>query len=79
NLPYMLDSFFISEIILVILYFSTVIYPGMSRSVLASDDFTQFSNFHARFNKVLHGKESRFYTLNASLGLNYLSLFSYYL
>ena len=79
NWPYMLASFFIPFLIMAIIYLSIGIYPGSSRSVLASDAFSQFSNFHASFNNVLHGKQSLFYTWNASLGLNYLSLISYYL
>ena len=79
NWPYMTASFFIPFFIMVLVYLSIGIYPGSSRSVMASDSFSQFSNFHASFNNVLHGKQSIFYTWNASLGLNYLSLISYYL
>ncbi len=79
NWPYMTASFFIPFFVMVIVYLSLGIYPGSSRSVMASDSFSQFSNFHASFNNVLHGKQSIFYTWNASLGLNYLSLISYYL
>lgn len=79
NWSYMTASFFIPFFIMAIVYLSINIYPGSSRSVLASDAFSQFSNFHASFNNVLHGKQSIFYTWNASLGLNYLSLISYYL
>lgn len=79
NWPYMVASFFIPFFIMVIVYLSIGIYPGSSRSVMASDAFSQFSNFHASFNNVLHGKQSIFYSWNASLGLNYLSLISYYL
>ncbi|MFD2307489.1 YfhO family protein [Enterococcus termitis] len=79
NWPYMTASFFIPFFVMVIIYLSLGIYPGSSRSVMASDSFSQFSNFHASFNNVLHGKQSIFYTWNASLGLNYLSLISYYL
>lgn len=79
NWPYMTASFFIPFFIMVVVYLSIGIYPGSSRSVMASDSFSQFSNFHASFNNVLHGKQSIFYTWNASLGLNYLSLISYYL
>ncbi|WP_086348478.1 YfhO family protein [Candidatus Enterococcus clewellii] len=79
NWPYMAASFFIPFFIMAIVYLSIGIYPGSSRSVLASDAFSQFSNFHASFNNVLHGKQSIFYTWNASLGLNYLSMISYYL
>jgi uncharacterized membrane protein YfhO len=79
NWRYMAASFFIPFLVMVIVYLSLGIYPGSSRSVMASDAFSQFSNFHASFNNVLHGKQSIFYTWNASLGLNYLSLISYYL
>lgn len=79
NWRYMVASFFIPFFIMATVYLSIGIYPGSSRSVLASDAFSQFSNFHASFNNVLHGKQSIFYTWNASLGLNYLSLISYYL
>ena len=54
NWPYMLASFFIPFLIMAIIYLSIGIYPGSSRSVLASDAFSQFSNFHASFNNVLH-------------------------
>lgn len=76
---YLLASFFIPFFIVAFAYLSIGIYPGSSRSVLASDAFSQFSNFHASFNNVLHGKQNLFYTWSASLGLNYLSLVSYYL
>lgn len=76
---YGLTAFLIPVVIMIGVYLSIDIYPGSSRSVLASDAFSQFSNFHASFNNVLHGKQSIFYTWNASLGLNYWSLISYYL
>lgn len=72
-------SFFLPFFILAILYLTIGIYPGSSRSILASDAFAQFSNFHASYRNMLIGKQSIFYTWNASLGLNYLSLISYYL
>ena len=75
----MLASFFIPFLIMAIIYLSIGIYPEVVAVFLASDAFSQFSNFHASFNNVLHGKQSLFYTWNASLGLNYLSLISYYL
>ncbi len=76
---YGLAAFFIPFFIMLLVYLSIGIYWGSDRSVLASDAFSQFSNFHASFNNVLHGKQSIFYTWNASLGLNYWSLISYYL
>jgi uncharacterized membrane protein YfhO len=75
----MLASFFIPLLLMAIIYLTIGIFPGSSRSVLASDAFSQFSNFHASFRNVLLGKQSIFYTWHASLGLNYLALVSYYL
>ncbi|MGX7012981.1 YfhO family protein [Vagococcus silagei] len=72
-------AFFIPVLIMFLVYLSLGIYWGSERSVLASDAFAQFSNFHASFNNVLHGEQSIFYTWNASLGLNFWSLISYYL
>lgn len=77
--PYMLASFFLPFLIMAVIYLTIGIYPGSSRGVLASDAFSQFSNFHASFRNMLLGKQSIFYTWNASLGLNYLALISYYL
>ncbi|MEG0255201.1 YfhO family protein [Vagococcus sp.] len=76
---YGLAAFFIPFFIMLFVYLSIGIFWGSDRSVLASDAFSQFSNFHASFNNVLHGDQSIFYTWNASLGLNYWSLISYYL
>lgn len=72
-------SFLLPALLLAGVYLSIGIYPGSTRSILASDAFAQFSNFHASFRNMLLGKQSYFYTWNASLGLNYLSLVSYYL
>lgn len=79
NKRYLLASFFIPFGVMVFVYLAMGIYPGSSRSVLASDAFSQFSNFHASFRNALLGKQSLFYTWNASLGLNYWALISYYL
>lgn len=79
NRWYLLASFFLPLTLMVIVYLTIGIYPGSSRSVLASDAFSQFSNFHASFRNMLLGKQGLFYTWNASMGLNYLSLVSYYL
>ncbi|MDR0920818.1 MAG: YfhO family protein [Lactobacillales bacterium] len=79
NGRYGLTSFLLPAGILFFVYLNLGIYWGSARSVLASDAFAQFSNFHASFNNVLHGKQSILYTWNASLGLNYFSLVAYYL
>ena len=79
NKRYLLASFLIPFGIMALIYLTMGIYPGSSRSVLASDAFSQFSNFHASFRNAMLGKQSFFYTWNASLGLNYWALISYYL
>lgn len=75
----LLASFGLPFLIMALIYLTLGIYPGSARSVLASDAFSQFSNFHASFRNMLLGKQGFFYTWNASTGLNYLSLVSYYL
>lgn len=75
----MLAAFFIPVLIMVGLYLSIDIYPGSQRTVLASDAFSQFSNFHASFNNMLHGRENLFYSWSAGVGLNYYALIAYYL
>ncbi|CAM3210131.1 copper ABC transporter permease [Vagococcus fessus] len=76
---YPLAAFLIPIAVMAGVYATQGIYWGSDRSLLASDAFAQFSNFHASFNNVLHGKQSIFYTWNSSLGLNYYALISYYL
>jgi len=72
-------SFLLPVLIAGACYYNLGIYWGSARSIMASDSFSQFSNFHASFNNVLHGKQNFLYTWNASLGLNFLALASYYL
>lgn len=72
-------SFLLPASILFCVYLSIGIYWGSARSILASDAFSQYANFHASFNNVLHGRQGIFYTWNAALGLNYFALISYYL
>lgn len=74
-----LAAFLIPVLIMFFVYLSLGIYWGSARSILASDAFSQFSNFHASFNNAMHGKQSFLYSWNASLGLNFWSLISYYL
>ncbi|MCB5954980.1 YfhO family protein [Enterococcus sp. CWB-B31] len=75
----MILSFSIPVLLMVVAYYSIEIYPGSERSILATDSFAQYANFHASFNNVLHGKQSIFYTWSGSLGLNYWALAAYYL
>lgn len=72
-------TFFVPVLIMMMVYAKIGIYWGSDRSILASDAFAQFSNFHASFRNMLLGKQSYFYTWNSSIGLNYLALAAYYL
>ncbi|WP_207695847.1 hypothetical protein DOK67_0001436 [Enterococcus sp. DIV0212c] len=76
---YFLLSIFLPIMIMASVYYLIGIYPGSELTILASDGFSQYSNFHASFNNVLHGKQNIFYSWYASLGLNYWALAAYYL
>lgn len=72
-------SFVLPIVLMGAVYLSIGIYPGSERSVMASDSFTQLSNFFASYNTAVKGNESIFYTWYASFGLNYWTFISYYL
>lgn len=72
-------SFVLPVGLLMIAYAFVGVYWGSERSVLASDAFNQFANFHGSFRRVLTGENSLFYLWDTSLGLNYWALISYYL
>ncbi|WP_071130116.1 YfhO family protein [Enterococcus timonensis] len=72
-------AFFTPFLAMVIIYLFTGIYPGSTRSILASDAFSQFSNFHASFRNMLLGDQGLFYSWHTSLGLNFFALAAYYL
>ncbi|WYJ94656.1 hypothetical protein A5889_002169 [Enterococcus sp. 9D6_DIV0238] len=72
-------SFLIPVGIMCIAYYNIGIYPGSEMSILASDGFSQYANFHSSFKNMLDGKQSIFYTWSGSLGLNYWALSAYYL
>ncbi|MBO0439868.1 YfhO family protein [Candidatus Enterococcus ikei] len=76
---FLLSSFIVPIMIMVVVYYSVGVYPGGPKSILVSDAFSQYSNFHASFNNVLHGKQNIFYSWYGSLGINYWALISYYL
>ncbi|WP_430603139.1 hypothetical protein IGJ02_000495 [Enterococcus sp. DIV0724b] len=71
-------SFFIPILIMAMNYYRLGIYPTSDRTILASDAFGQLVNFYAGFNNLLHNEQSFFYTWSGSLGLNFVSLMSYY-
>ncbi|WP_339101757.1 YfhO family protein [Candidatus Enterococcus clewellii] len=72
-------GFALPVVILILAYGLIGIYPGSEKSIMASDSFSQLSNFFASYNTMLKGEESIFYTWYASFGLNYWSFISYYL
>lgn len=75
----LLLAFLIPVIGLCGIYVGFGIYPGSARSTLASDAFSQFSNFFASYRNMLRGDQSPFYTWALGGGLNYIALASYYL
>lgn len=79
NSGWLLLSIMLPMGIMALAYYLIGIYPGSERTILASDAFSQYANFHASFNNVLHGKQNIFYTWYGSLGLNYWAFSAYYL
>lgn len=76
---WLLLGFTLPILILIVVYGLFGIYPGSTKSIMASDSFSQLGNFFASYNTMLKGEESIFYTWYASFGLNYWSFISYYL
>ena len=72
-------SFLLPILVLGLAYYYNGIYPGSEKSILATDSFSQYANFHASFRNVLMGKQNIFYTWSGSLGLNFWTLAAYYL
>ncbi len=72
-------TFMVPFLAMALIYLTLGIFPGSSRSVLASDAFSQFTNFHGAYRNMLLGKQGIFYTWHASLGLNFFALSAYYL
>lgn len=76
---FLLLSFLLPLLVMVAVYALNGIYFGSDRTIMASDSFSQYSNFHASLNNVLKGEQSIFYTWYGSLGLNYWAFSAYYL
>jgi uncharacterized membrane protein YfhO len=55
------------------------VYPFGDRSVLMSDEFTQYLPFYNHFYDVLKGKGSLLYSWESGMGLNFWGTFAYYL
>ncbi|MHC5228989.1 YfhO family protein [Enterococcus sp. LJL99] len=74
------SCFLLPILIIAVVYGLHGIYPGSTtHTLLASDAYSQYSNFYANFGQVLKGNGSIFYSWNGSLGLNYWAFLSYYL
>lgn len=78
NSFWLILSFVLPVCIVAISYFRIGIYPTSELTILSSDGFAQLVNFYAGFNNMLHGEQSFFYTWSGSIGLNFVSLMSYY-
>lgn len=73
-------SILLPMLIMVLIYAKIGVYPGSEqRTILASDAFSQYSNFFASLNNVFKGEQSIFYNWNSSMGLNYWAFIAYYL
>ncbi len=72
-------SAFLPEIILVSVFAKIGIFPFGNGTLLLSDMNTQYVDFMAEYQRILHGTGSLFYSWHAGLGLNFLGLFAYYL
>ncbi|MGX7352248.1 hypothetical protein RU97_GL002048 [Enterococcus canis] len=73
-------SFAIPVIILALVYALRGIFPGdLSKTIMASDSYSQYSVFHAAYNRMIKDGESFFYDWSGSLGLNRWAFIAYYL
>ena len=75
----MLAAFFIPVLIMMAVYYTIDVYWNSPISILASDSFSQYANFHASLKNVWTGKENPFYSFHLGMGLNYYAFISYYL
>ncbi|WP_462410947.1 YfhO family protein [Neobacillus sp. Marseille-QA0830] len=55
------------------------VYPFGDRSILMSDQFTQYIPFYQHYYDILKGKGSFFYAWEAGMGTNFWGTFAYYL
>lgn len=72
-------SFLIPSVILLGLYAKIGIFPFGSLTLLISDMNSQYVDFLAEYQRILHGSGSLLYSWHAGMGLNFLGLFAYYL
>jgi uncharacterized membrane protein YfhO len=72
-------SFIIPGLILLGLFAKIGIFPFGSLTLLISDMNSQYVDFMAEYQRILHGNGSLLYSWHAGMGLNFLGLFAYYL
>ena len=71
------SCFLMPIIIIAVVYGLYGIYPGsVTHTLLASDVYSQYSNFYMNFKQVLKGNGIIFYSWNGSLDLNYWAFLS---
>ena len=71
--------FFITAIMLFVIFYKVGIYPFGERSLLIWDLRWQYIQFFSWFKQVLTGGGNLFYSFNAGMGNNMIGLYAYYL
>ncbi len=74
-----LFSAILPGLILISVFAKIGIFPFGDGTLLLSDMSTQYVDFMAEYQRILHGNGSLFYSWHAGIGLNFLGLFAYYL
>ena len=72
-------SFFLAGLLFVMLLAKTGIFPFGPATLLMSDMSSQYSDFLAEYQRMLHGEGSPLYSFHAGIGLNFLGIIVYYL
>ncbi|MFT9007948.1 MAG: YfhO family protein [Bifidobacterium sp.] len=72
-------AFLVPTITMICVYAYMGVWLGSPRTLLASDAFSQFTNFYASYRNMLLGRQSDMFSWGAGPGLSYIPLISYYL
>ena len=76
---FIIGSFLISFLVMMIGYFSRGVYPIGKRNVLTVDLYHQYAPFLSELQARLRSFKGIFYTWSGGLGTNFYALFAYYL
>lgn len=76
---YKIIAFFVPIFMMLILFYSSGIYPFGDEIFVKSDGFHQYIPFLKEFARRIQNGENLFYTFNLDLGSNFLTLYAYYL